>query len=284
MQHEGQSTQQKARQALCLGMGYVAEAFAAVLRGQGWDVAGTNRQGREGALAFAGPPAGAALVELAAKADAVLISIPPGPEGDPALRSLPAGAFKPGAWIGYLSTTGVYGDRGGGWVFEDSPTLSQNPRSIARIAAEQGWQARGGQIFRLSGIYGPGRSALDRLRAGDAQRIIKPDQVFSRVHVDDIVSALMLSMARPDPGRVYALCDDEPCPPQDVIAYAAQLIGAPIPPEIAFDPGAMSAMAASFYAENRRVSNARAKAAVGWRPAFPTYREGLKAILKADAS
>jgi nucleoside-diphosphate-sugar epimerase len=271
------------RTAVCLGLGYAASAFARRLAGQGWRVVGTGRSARAGVLAFSGPPADPALIELVRTADVLLSSIPPGEGGDAALAALPADGFKPGAWIGYLSTTGVYGDLGGRWAFEDSPTLSRQQRSIWRVAAEAGWRARGGHVFRLAGIYGPGRSAFDRLRAGETTAVVKPGQVFSRIHVDDIVSALEASMARPDPGRVYALCDDAPAPPQEVTAHAAGLIGAPAPRLIPFDPAGMSPMAASFYAENRRVSNARAKAALGWRPAYPTYREGLAAILAAEA-
>jgi len=186
-------------------------------------------------------------------------------------------------WIGYLSTTGVYGDREGGWVFETSPLAARSIEGARRVRAERDWLevARGMgltvQVFRLPGIYGPGRSAFERLAAGKAKRIVKDGQVFSRIHVEDIASGLAASIARPRAGGIYNLCDDEPAPPQDVIACAAEMMGVKPPPEQPWDPADQS----RFYAENKRVSNARAKAELGWRPAFPTYREGLAAIFKA---
>lgn len=215
-------------------------------------------------------------------ADAILASIPPGDAGDPALMAFAAALAGSGAgWIGYLSTTGVYGDLGGRWAFEWTPTAPQSDRARRRVAAEAGWRAlpRPAHVFRLPGIYGPGRSALDRVRAGDARLIVKPGQVFSRVHVGDAAAALAASIARPNPGRIYHLCDDAPAPPQAVTAYAAQLLGVALGPEIAAEAAGLSEMALSFYAENKRVSNARAKSELGWRPAFPSYREGLAAIL-----
>lgn len=265
---------------VCLGMGYSAQAFAARARAQGWRVVGTSRSGGPDRIAFDGASMSSSLRDALNEASAVLVSIPPDGKGaDAGQIAINAATPPAGAWIGYLSTTGVYGDRGGGWVFEDDDLTTQEPRSLARIAAENAWRARGAHVFRLAGIYGPQRSALDRVRAGDARRIDKPGQVFSRIHVDDIASAAMASLARPHPGRVYNVCDDEPAPPQDVIAYAAKLLGAAVPDLIAFADAGLSGMAASFYAENKRVSNARAKAELGWRPQFPTYREGLEAIL-----
>lgn len=270
--------------ALCLGYGYVAHAFAASLAEAGWTLLKTRRAPSPGVIAFADGKVNDELRHALRAADAVLVSIPPDADGDPGLKAVEAAGLKPGAWVGYLSTTGVYGDRGGGWVCEDSALAATAARSVRRIAAERGWARHGAQLFRLAGIYGPGRSALDRLRAGDAQRIIKPGQVFSRIHVDDIVSALRLSMTHPAPGRAYNLCDDEPAPPQDAIAFAAHLLGVPPPPETPFDAATLSPMAASFYADNRRVSNARAKAELGWRPRYPSYREGLTAILAAEGA
>lgn len=266
---------------VCFGLGYSAQVFAQALRAQGWQVIGTSRAGGEGRIAYDGAAIPPALQAAVQNASAILASIPPDAQGrDAGLAAIEAIGPPAGAWIGYLSTTGVYGDRAGRWAFEDDPLTTQEQRSRARIAAEQGWRAYGAHVFRLAGIYGPGRSALDRVRSGDARRIIKPGQVFSRIHVDDISSVLAASLAHPNPGRAYNVCDDEPAPPQDVIAFAAELLGAPVPPDIAFDAAGLTGMAASFYAENKRVSNARAKAELGWRPRYPSYREGLHAILR----
>ncbi len=184
-------------------------------------------------------------------------------------------------WVGYLSTTGVYGDRGGAWVDEADALAPVNERSRWRVAAEAAWAATGLPVmtFRLAGIYGPGRSALDRLREGRAQRVVKAGQVFSRIHVDDVATVLRTSMERPAPGRAYNVADDEPAPPQDVIAYAAELLGLPPPPEVAFEAAGLSAMARSFYGESKRVSNRRMREELGVAPAFPDYRAGLRAIL-----
>ena len=234
-------------------------------------------------------PAAPADPEALLGADAILITAPPDERGCPALApvraALTAGA-RP-AWIGYLSSTGAYGDREGGWVFENGALRAQSVAGARRVAAEHAWLEAGARsgaavtVFRLPGIYGPGRSAFDRLRDGTARRIVKPGQVFSRVHVDDLTAALQASIARPRAGGVYNVCDDQPSPPQDVIAEAARLLGVEPPPEIAFDAATVPAASQRFFAESKRVSNARAKAELGWRPAYPTYREGLRAILAA---
>ncbi|MGF1463974.1 MAG: SDR family oxidoreductase [Maricaulaceae bacterium] len=227
---------------------------------------------------------GAALAAAWGAASHALISTPPGPEGDPAFLALGDLIRTPGpAWVGYLSTTGVYGDRAGGWVFEDDAPAPMSERGRRRLAPEQAWISTGlnVQIFRLPGIYGPGRGPAEKLKAGKAQNIIKPGQVFSRAHREDIVSALLASMARPNPGAVYNVCDDAPAPPQDVTNYAADLLGLPHPPDVAFERAELSPMAREFYAESKRVSNARLKAELGWRPRFPSYREGLAADLVA---
>ena len=224
-------------------------------------------------------------------AEAILIAAAPGERGCPGLEVLGphlATARSP-PWIGYLSTTGVYGDRAGGWVREDTPPAPASPEGERRLAAERGWRDLAGvagsplSIFRLPGIYGPGRSPLDRLRTGAVRRWVKPGQVFSRIHVDDLADALVRAMARPDRAGVYNLCDDEPAAPADVTAYAAGLLGIAPSPEEPLDPAALSPMARRFWAESKRVSNARAKAALGWRLAYPTYREGLQAVLAAEA-
>jgi nucleoside-diphosphate-sugar epimerase len=269
-----------AKRALVFGLGYVGEAFAAALRARGWTVTGTRRGG---GLVFDGAYCAPVAAELA-RADAVLASIPPDEAGDPAFLAFQQDLAARPRWIGYLSTTGVYGDLGGRWAFEATPLNPASEQGRRRVLAEGQWLSlpHPAQVFRLPGIYGPGRSAFDRLRAGDARRIIKPGQVFSRAHVDDIVSALAASLDRPNPGRAYNVCDDEPAPPQDVIAHAAQMLGMEPPPDVALEQAGLSPMAQRFYAENKRVSNACAKAELGWRPLYPTYREGLAAILKAE--
>jgi nucleoside-diphosphate-sugar epimerase len=197
------------------------------------------------------------------------------------------GAFPD--WTGYLSTTGVYGDRRGGWVFETSPLHAQSAEGARRVVAERDWLEVGRgmgltvTVFRLPGIYGPGRSALDRLREGQARRIVAPGQVFSRIHVGDLAAGLAASIGRPRAGGVYNLCDDEPASASAVTAYAAGLLGQAPPPEVALAEARLPPAAQRFYAESKRVSNARAKAELGWRPMYPSYREGLRAVLAADA-
>ena len=278
--------------AFIFGFGYVGEAFARALIAKGWTVAATARreETRERLLALGIAPVHpddpAAMMAAVADAAAILVTAPPGPDGCPGLAALVPAIARAGAypdWIGYLSTTGVYGDRGGGWVDEHSILNAQSPEGARRVAAERDWRqtARGMGLtvatFRLPGIYGPGKSAIDRLRDGTAKRISKPGHVFSRAHRDDIVTALFASIARPRAAAIYNICDDEPAPGEAVVAHAARLIGVE-PPALTTD---VSRAAYRFYAENKRVSNARAKAELGWRPAYPTYREGLEAILTA---
>ena len=278
------------------GYGYTAKALARRLRPQGWEITATVRDAaglqafsQDGVTPVALDDADG-LVAALAQARALLITAPPDAEGCPGLRALVRQMARAGAfpdWTAYLSTTGVYGDRHGGWAFEDSALAAQSQEGARRVAAERDWLEVGRgmgltvQVFRLPGIYGPGRSALDRLRAGDARRIAAPGQVFSRIHVDDLTAALEASIERPRPGGIYNLCDDEPAPNSDVVAYAADMLGLPVPPETPLDQAALSAAAQRFYAESKRVSNARAKAELGWRPAYPSYREGLRAILAA---
>jgi nucleoside-diphosphate-sugar epimerase len=219
----------------------------------------------------------------------LLVSVPPDPAGDPVLRRF--GEAIAGArrleWIGYLSTIGVYGDHGGAWVDESTPATPRSARSRQRLQAEAEWLAlaqRTGvpvQIFRLAGIYGPGRNALANLKAGTARRIVKPGQVFNRIHAADIATVLVASTARPRAGAVYNVADDEPAPPQDVVAHAAALLGVAPPPEVPFAEADLSPMAASFYAENKRVANRLIKEKLGVRLAYPTYREGLRALRDA---
>lgn len=278
------------------GYGYTARALARRLAPKGWrvfasvrDPSGIGPLAAEGVIGVAVDDADG-LTDALAGTNALLITAPPDAEGCPGLRTLVRQIARAQAfpdWTGYLSTTGVYGDRRGGWVFEESRLLAQSVEGARRVAAERDWLEVGRgmgltvQLFRLPGIYGPGRSAFDRLRAGEARRIAAPGQVFSRIHVDDLAAGLEASMARPRAGGVYNLCDDEPAPNSDVIAYAANLLGMPPPPEVPLNAAALSPTAMRFYAESKRVSNARAKAELGWRPAYPAYREGLAAILAA---
>jgi nucleoside-diphosphate-sugar epimerase len=222
----------------------------------------------------------------------VLVSVPPDEAGDPVFdRHRDEIAAIPGlAWLGYLSTTGVYGNRDAGWVDESSELRPSGARGRRRAAAEAAWLdlSRGRDVpvhvFRLAGIYGPGRSAFDALRAGTAKRIDKPGQVFSRIHVEDIANVLMASIARPRPGAVYNVCDDEPAASADVIAHAAELLGLPVPPLMPFEAAELSPMARSFYDDNKRVSNALIKRELGVSLRYPNYRDGLAAILAAEAA
>jgi nucleoside-diphosphate-sugar epimerase len=279
----------------CFGLGYSAEALARRLQPQGWEIAGTTRdKARLIELArqdfdmvhFDGQGSGALSAALSDSTH-LLHSVPPKDGVDPVLgacrdllSSLPALT-----WVGYLSTVGVYGDRDGGWVDEESPPAPLSERTKARVAAEADWLAFGEamnvpvQIFRLSGIYGPGRSAFDKLDDPGARRIIKPGQVFNRVHVDDIASVLEASIARPRAGAVYNVADDESAPPEAVVEYAAELMGVEPPPAVPFEDADLSPMARSFYSENRRIRNDRIKSELGVDLRFPTYRDGLRAIL-----
>jgi nucleoside-diphosphate-sugar epimerase len=280
---------------LVFGYGFSGRALALRLRAEGWDVAATTRgdgakQAADGVTAIHVEDR-AALVAALKTTQAILVTAPPEADGCPGLNTLVPALAEAGAfpdWIGYLSTTGVYGDRRGGWVNEQSRLAAQSVEGARRVGAERDWLEVGRgmgltvTVFRLPGIYGPGRSALDRLRAGGARRIAAPGQVFSRIHVDDLAAGLHASIRRPRAGGIYNLCDDEPAPNPDVIAYAAGLLGVPVPPEVPLAEANLSPAAMRFYAESKRVSNALAKAELGWRPAYPTYREGLRAILEGS--
>lgn len=274
----------------CFGLGYSAGFLARAVARDGWRIAGTTRDVPPERTEFplfrfcrGEPLSEDALVG----ATHILVSVPPDEAGCPVLDE--HGAAIAGheslAWVGYLSTTNVYGDHAGGWVDEETPVAPSGPRGKRRAAAEAGWldlQRRWGvpvHIFRLAGIYGPGRSALDALKGGTARRVVKPGQVFSRIHVADLAAVLRASMARPRPGAVYNVCDDEAAPPQDVVAHAASLIGVAPPPLEDLATAALSPMARSFYDENKRVSNRRLKDELGVRLRYPTYREGLVALL-----
>ncbi len=286
----------------CFGLGYTAGVVARRVMAQGWSVRGTARSGEKcAALADAGIAAavfdrGKPLADVAAALDGVthiLSSVPPDASGDAVLdhhgADIAALPSKP-QWVGYLSTTGVYGDRGGRWVDEASDLNPATVRGERRAAAEAGWcrlwrdHGLPVHLFRLAGIYGPGRNALATIRRGQARRIVKADQVFSRIHVDDIATVLAASMARPNPGAAYNVCDDAAAPPQDVIAYACELLGVAPPPEIPFEEAELSDMARSFYAENKRVANRRIKEELGVTLAYPDYRAGLRALLETDGN
>ncbi len=291
----GKHSGMREQRILFLGYGFVAKALARRLGARGWRRAATFRRadqmveiaadGAEPVEWMSGGVAAGAFDGV----DAILVSTPPGEGGCPALAAARAALTKaPALWIGYLSTNGVYGDHGGGWIDEESPLLATSPRGRARINAENDWRAFADDyghrlaIFRLPGIYGPGRSALDQVRSGRAQRIFKEGQVFSRMHVEDIAAAVEASLDQPEAGALFNLADDEPAPPQDVIDYACRLLGVPSPPLIPFEAAQLSDMARTFYADNKRVSNARMKRALGVGLRHPTYREGLHAIFAEE--
>ena len=276
----------------CFGLGYVAGRLARGLAADGWRVAGTRRSLSEAAPepnieAHVHDGTGALAPGLLAGATHLLSAVPPDGEGDPILRHLDPESLPDLVWCGYLSTTGVYGDRGGGWVDEEAPAAPSTERGARRAAAEAGWRTFAEavgvplDIFRIAAIYGPGRNPFEALRAGTAKRIDKPGQVFSRIHVDDLVAVIEAAMAAPSPGRIYNVADDAPTPPGEVVAHAAELLGMPAPPRVAFEDADLSPMARSFYAESKRVSNRRIKRDLGVRLRYPTYREGLAALLRS---
>ncbi len=285
------------RTLFCFGLGYTASAFSQRLMAQGWSVRGTSRsEAKRAELAEQGIAAWTfdrdrPLGDPAAALDGVthiLSSVPPDAAGDPVLDHHGADIAALSArlrWVGYLSTTGVYGDRDGGLVDEKSDRRPVTVRGERRVTAEDGWcglwrdHGVPAHLFRLAGIYGPGRNALVTVARGEARRIVKPGQLFSRIHVDDISATLEASMARPNPGAAYNLCDDEAAPPQDVVTYACGLLGVDAPPEVPFKEADLSDMARSFYGENKRVSNHRIKHELGVTLTYPDYRAGLEALL-----
>ncbi|MBY4638024.1 SDR family NAD(P)-dependent oxidoreductase [Sphingopyxis sp. XHP0097] len=261
-------------QMLIFGMGYAARHLAARLEARGWDVVGTTRDGRDATLRFDDETAVLAALRGATH---ILSSVPPGERGDPVLaRYGEAVAVAPAGWVGYLSSTGVYGDTGGAWVDESA---SIQGRRAPRNAADAAWTElrSDARVFRLPGIYGPGRSILDRLRTGRAHRIDLPDQVFSRVHVDDIAGGVIASFMGP-PG-VYNLADDEPCHQNRLVEWGCAMLGLPVPPLQRIDEAGLSPAARAFYAENRRVANGKVKRLIGWAPRYPSFREGLARLL-----
>lgn len=279
------------------GLGYSARLLARRLAGQGWAIAGTSRSpgsapAIEGCRMFLfdrGHPLDSAGLEALSAATHLLCSVPPDETGDPVLGHHRAALAKHGAlkWAGYLSSTGVYGDTGGGWVDEGSPVCPSGPRGERRAAAEAAWLDLAGEgvpvhVFRLAGIYGPGRNALAQLIAGTAKRIDKPGHVFSRIHVEDIARTLQASIARPHSGAIYNICDDRPAAAEAVVRFAASLLEIDPPPLVPFAEADLTPMAASFYADSRRVRNARIKRQLGVKLAYPDYEAGLRALLDRE--
>ena len=283
------------------GLGHSAETLSRRLARKGWSIAGTARDAANierlkaqgyAVTRFAGEPDYPDIPQLLAGTTHLLLSIPPGVEGDPVLRHCrdQIAALSTLDWIGYLSTVGVYGNHAGALVDETTPPRPNSERTKARVVAESDWLALGEeigrpvQVFRLAGIYGPGRSALDKIVAGTARRVVKPGQVFNRIHVEDIATVLEASMARPRAGGIYNVADDEPAAPDEVIAYAADLLGVAPPPAVPFAEAELTPMARSFYGDSRRVSNARIKSELGVRLAYPSYRAGLSSLLAMQRS
>jgi nucleoside-diphosphate-sugar epimerase len=288
----------------CFGFGFSAAAVAAAVRGATSRVAGTTRSAEKArglqaggieAFVFDGTAPLNDARHALAETTHILVSVPPGSHGDPVLRhhgidlANLVSAAPPLRWAGYLSTTAVYGDHGGAWVDEDTPCAPTSERGSRRVAAENAWldlqrtRRLPVHIFRLAGIYGPDRNAIADVRRGTARRIHKPAQVFSRIHVDDIAAVVLASMTRPNPGRIYNVCDNEAAPGEDVVTHAYRLLGQEPPPAIPFSEAAagMSEMARSFYADNKRVRNDRIKRELGVILRYPDYRIGLEALLAA---
>jgi nucleoside-diphosphate-sugar epimerase len=281
----------------CFGFGYSAESFARRLSARTTALSGTRTSltGSDSATLgatlaeFKGDAAPAEVRDLLAGTTHMLVSVPPDIEGDPVLRHFreDIANLVDLAWIGYLSTVGVYGDWQGQWVDETTPPRPISERSLRRLHAERAWAQFGREtgrrveIFRLAGIYGPGRSAIDTLKADTARRIVKPGQIFNRIHVDDIAGTLVAAIDKDTGHRIYNVSDDEPAPPQDVLAYAAELLKLPMPPEVPFEQATLTGMAATFWTENKRISNARIKRELTVELLYPTYREGLRALAGA---
>lgn len=278
---------------LSFGHGFSARALTPLLTG--WTIYGTTRTTQKaltlqetGVTPVIWP--GSDVSDALEQATHILVSAGPSDTGDPVLAELRdaiAARATSLQWVGYLSTTGVYGDHQGGWVDEDTPLSPATKRGQLRVTAETDWQSIPDlplHIFRLAGIYGPGRGPFSKVRNGTARRIIKKGQVFSRIHVEDIAQVLKASIDRPNPGAIYNLCDDDPAPPEDVIAYAAKLLDMPIPPAIDYETADMTPMARSFYAESKKVRNDRIKSELGVTLKYPDYKSGLNALLAAEKS
>lgn len=278
---------------ISFGHGYSARALARILVPQGWTIFGTTRKAEkcaaleaEGVTPVLWPDGD--LSDALNQATHILMSAAPEEAGDPVLARYSEQITATAArleWAGYLSTTGVYGDHQGAWVDESAALTPATKRGQMRVEAEAAWSDIPDlplHIFRLAGIYGPGRGPFSKVRNGTARRIIKPGQIFSRIHVDDIAQILAASIAQPNPGAAYNVCDNNPAPPQDVIGYAAELLGLPLPPEVNFEDADLSPMARSFYAESKKVDNTRIKEELGVKLIHPDYRTGLQALLAQE--
>lgn len=279
---------------LVFGGGWLGRAAALEALRRGGEAVATSRDPATRAaleaegVAAVDPADEAALTAAVGQATAVLITTPPDSQGCPGLKALIPAITASGAWpdwIGYVSSTAVFGDRAGGWAFEDDDLNAASLEGARRVRAERDWLDAGRgmgltvQLFRLPALYGPGRSPLERLRDGTARIVRKPGQIFNRVHLDDAVSGLFASMARPHPGAAYTLCDDEPSAADVVIEGAAKRLGLPLPPEVDLDDPSVSDAMRRFYRDSKRLSNAKAKAELGWRPKYPGWREGLEAMI-----
>jgi nucleoside-diphosphate-sugar epimerase len=277
---------------LFFGFGFSAEALAHKFDRKTWKITGTSRS-TEGVTAIEAQGFQGLrfdeLAEIPADVTHIVSSVPPGEAGDAVIQKFGDELHrraKDFSWVAYLSTTGVYGDHGGAVVDEATPLTPNTDRGARRVAAEAAWAEIAGlplHIFRLAGIYGPGRNALESVKDGSAKRVIKAGQIFSRIHVEDIAGVLLASIKNPRPGAVYNMADDEPCPPQDVIAFAAELLGVTPPPEIPLEEAKLSAMARSFYADSKRVSNALVKSELGYQFKYPNYKVGLRSLLHLPA-
>jgi nucleoside-diphosphate-sugar epimerase len=293
----GPAVNNTANRLFCFGLGFTARTLAQRCLAGGWSVTGTTRS-EENRRALTGQGFDSILLfdrdrPLESPADSlrdithILLSAPPDAQGDPVLdrHARDFAALPNLRWLGYLSTTGVYGNHDGAWVDEDSELSPSSPRSVRRAAAERGWLKLWREasvpvhIFRLAGIYGPGRSLLDTIRAGKAKRIDRPGQVFSRIHVEDIARVLEASMATPHPGRIYNVCDDLAASPAEVTAHACALLGVEPPPLVAFEDAGLSPMGRTFWLDNKRVSNRRLHEELGVELAYPNYRSGLASLL-----
>lgn len=262
---------------LIFGLGHLGRAVADQAQARDWSIAATSRTSEPGRI---DPADAVALGTALENADALLVTAAPTADGCPGLAALaPLLAERKPGWIGYVSSTAVYGDRAGGWVFEDSDLNAATIPGARRVAAEGGWRDRGAHVFRLPAIYGPGRSAVDRLREGTARRVKKPGQVFNRIHVEDAAAGVLASLDRPRPGGVWNLADDDPTGMEEVLLAAAARMGLPPPPETELSDPSVSEAMRGFYLDSKRVSNALAKAELGWRPRYPTWREGLESLL-----
>ncbi|MDE0114638.1 MAG: SDR family oxidoreductase [Albidovulum sp.] len=281
------------RTLLCFGVGYSARALSRLLLSTGeWRIIGSTRSPEKAASAkllqidsIIWP--GGDLAPAIENATHLLMSIAPGDRGDPVIEAYGEEIISSASgicWAGYLSTTAVYGDRGGRWVDEESPLAPTTERGRRRVDAERAWQKLATKcglplhIFRLAGIYGPGRGPLEAVKTGRGRRIIKKNQVFNRIHVEDIAKALAASIEKPEPGEIYNLCDDLPAPPQEVVAFASELLGVPLPEAVPFESAEMTRMARSFYSESKKVSNEKLKRQLGLSLAYPDYLSGLSSL------